>query len=70
MYVPSINATPYITNALGRTHIFANRITLDYGFEIGFAFPPYNDFSAPGVGNSRMAFQYLLNAYVKIGGIF
>lgn len=64
---PYTNGAFYINNGFGRTHIFAHRVTLDYGFEIGIVFPPYTGYNFT---NARMAVQYVVNAYVKIGGIF
>lgn len=64
------SGTGYINNAIGRTHVFANRITLDYGFELGFAFPPYDYYTPQGMANIRMAIQNAANFYIKLGGVF
>ncbi len=67
---PTTSGTGYINNAFGRTHIFANRISLDYGIELGFAFPPYDGYTLQGTSNIRMATHNVANAYIKIGGVF
>ncbi len=66
----TVGGTGYINNALGRTHIFANRISLDYGAELGFVFPPYEYTTVTGNTNLRLALHYVANVYVKIGGVF
>jgi hypothetical protein len=61
----------YVGFGFGRTHIFANRISLDYGGEIAFVFPPYTsdaDNIVPST-NLRMAVHYLGSVYVKVGVI-
>lgn len=60
----------YINNAFGRTHIFGNRISLDYGVELGWVLPPYDYSTLQGSSNIRMAIHYSANVYVKIGGVF
>jgi hypothetical protein len=67
-YNPTTSGMAYINNAFGRTHIFANRVSLDYGAELGLVLPPIP--LGGGVSNYRMFFHNLVNFYIKIGGIF
>lgn len=69
-FASTTSGSGYINNAFGRTHIFWNKISLDYGVELGFVFPPYNYNTIQGATNVRMAVHYAGTFYVKIGGVF
>ncbi len=57
----------YISAGIGRTHIFANVISLDYGGQMGFVFPPYGYASFIENTNTRLAVHYAASFYVKLG---
>jgi hypothetical protein len=67
-FAPETFASGYLTTGVGRNHIFANRITLDYGGEMGLLLPPVTSTST-GNTSLRMTIQYLATFYMKVGVI-
>jgi len=65
-YVEPFSGGGYISNGIGRTHIFANVFSLDYGFEIGIVVPPVLQSTV----HDRVFFHFLGNGYIKLGAVF
>jgi len=65
-FLPETYGSGYLTFGFGRTHIFANRLSLDYGFEMGTILPPVGTFPGSAV-NLRMTVHYLATFYIKMG---
>lgn len=61
-FVTQLNGNGYIGAGFGRTHIFANILSLDYGAEMAMVFPPYTNSD-----NRRMAIHYAASMYIKLG---